>query len=361
MPELAEVEFYRRRWDAGMDQPVVAVRIHPRARDFRGVDPGALVRALTGQPLAGSEARGKQMLFRFGEAAWLGIHLGMTGRLRVEAGVRGPVRPGRQRGGRTRGNSVAPSQEPTRHTPAEDARHDHLVLEQPGRRLVFSDPRMFGRIRFDAGAEPPPWWKALPPSVLDPAFDVAALGAFLRRRARAPLKGVLLLQERFPGVGNWMADEILWRAGLHPSRPAGSLEAGELGRLWREVRFVARGALRSIAHDGRRLPRGWLFHQRWADGGLCPRSGVPLVRETIGGRTTCWSPAVQSSQPAPPARRRGRRVPAPPTVETVRNARRIPAVGTVKTVETVETVRTARPVSAMRTVSRAAGSGRSPR
>lgn len=361
MPELAEVEFYRRRWDAGMGQPVIAVRIHPRARDFRGADPRALVRALVGQHLTGSEARGKQMLIRFGEAAWLGIHLGMTGRLRVDAGLRGSVRPGRRRGGRTRGNSVAPSQEPTRHIPAEDARHDHLVLEQPVQRLVFSDPRMFGRIRFDAGVEPPPWWRALPPSVLDPAFDVAALGAFLRRRARAPLKGVLLLQERFPGVGNWMADEILWRAGLHPSRPAGSLHAGELGRLWREVRFVARGALRSIAHDGRQLPRGWLFHQRWTDGGLCPRSGVLLVRETIGGRTTCWSPAVQSPQPAPPARRTGRSAPEAPTEGPVKNAKRSPTVRPVKNAKRIPTVRTVKNARKVRTVSRAAGSGRSPR
>jgi formamidopyrimidine-DNA glycosylase len=117
--------------------------------------------------------------------------------------------------------------------------------------------------------------------------------AFLRRRARSPLKAVLLDQDRFPGIGNWMADEVLWRAGLHPRRKAGELDPRESHRLYRELRFVARGALRSIGAEGRRLPRGWLFHDRWEDGHACPRTGVPLVRETVGGRTTCWSPGRQ--------------------------------------------------------------------
>ena len=63
---------------------------------------------------------------------------------------------------------------------------------------------------------------------------------------RAPLKAVLLQQERFPGIGNWMADEVLWRAGLHPARPAGSLQPKEIARLWRECRAVCRQALRVI-------------------------------------------------------------------------------------------------------------------
>jgi formamidopyrimidine-DNA glycosylase len=173
--------------------------------------------------------------------------------------------------------------------------HDHLVLVQAERRLIFSDPRLFGRVRFDAGSEVPEWWRRLPPELLSDAFRRELVADFLRRRGRSPIKAVLLMQDRFPGIGNWMADEILFRAAIHPRRPAGTLQPAEIEVLWREIRTVARIALRSLSAGERDLPRHWLFHRRWDDGGTCPRTGVTLVRETIGGRTTCWSPGRQPS------------------------------------------------------------------
>ncbi|MBL9215480.1 MAG: Fpg/Nei family DNA glycosylase [Opitutaceae bacterium] len=271
MPELAEVEFYRRRWSAGHGDRVRAVRVHAGKPLFRQCDPARLVRGLTGATLLGSEAAAKQMLFRFSGGGWLGLHLGMSGELRVEAPAYAP------------------------------ARHDHLILVQRARQLVFSDPRMFGAVRWHQGPRPPEWWTRLPPPIRSAAFTPAAVGAFLQRRRRAPLKAVLLQQERFPGIGNWMADEVLWRAGLHPRRAAGGLTPAEVRRLHRACRTVCRQALAVIAGAGGRLPpdlnahipRSWLFWHRWEDGGRCPRTGVPLVRETIGGRTTCWSPGRQ--------------------------------------------------------------------
>jgi len=275
MPELAEVELYRRVWDAGIGERVLAVELHAGKRIFRGTDTRALTRALTGAVLRGSEAHGKQMLFRFEPDAWLGLHLGMTGKLRVDGkGARAALRGLRTDAG-------------------DGPRHDHLVLAQRDRRLVFADARLFGRVRFHQGAGPPDWWTSLPPGVLSRRFTEAWVAEFLRRRARSPIKPVLLMQERFPGIGNWMADEILWRAGIHPRTPAGALPPEAVRALRREIRAVARGALRALRDTERRLPARWLFHQRWGDGGKCPRTGAPLVRETIGGRTTCWSPARQ--------------------------------------------------------------------
>jgi formamidopyrimidine-DNA glycosylase len=271
MPEFAEVEFYRKRWNPGLGRRVRAVRLHPRAKVFRECAARRVQRELTGASLLASTAAAKQMLFRFSGGRWLGLHLGMSGELRVESAG---------------------------YTPQK---HDHLVFVQRGRCLVFSDPRMFGRIRLDAGREPPAWWTRLPPPILSDAFTAGAVAGFLHRRGRAPIKAVLLLQERFPGIGNWMADEILWRAAIHPRRSAGSLCAPEVQRLWRECRRVCRLALATIAGRGDevppalnvRIPDSWLFNHRWEDGGRCPRTGAALVREEIGGRTTCWSPGRQ--------------------------------------------------------------------
>jgi formamidopyrimidine-DNA glycosylase len=274
MPELAEVEFVRRRWDPGLGNVVATVRLHPRARVLRAVDWARLARRLADARLDSSEAAAKQMLFRFTaadrEALWLGIHLGMTGELRVRpAGL-------------------------------PDAKSEHLILDQPaaGQSLVFSDPRMFGRVQFHEGPVAPDWWTQIAPAITSPAFTLEAVSDFLRRRARAPIKAVLLMQQRFPGIGNWMADEILWRAAIHPARRCGELSPAEVKKLHRETVWVAREALRIIgAADTAAAwpdpPATWLFQHRWEDGGRCPRTKNLLERAEIGGRTTCWSPARQ--------------------------------------------------------------------
>ncbi len=272
MPELAEVDFFRRRWhEAALGGRVTAILTHDKKKLLRELDLPKFRHALLGATLESSEARAKQMLFRFSGGAWLGIHLGMSGELTVA---------------------------PPDHAPGK---HDHLVLVMEKHALVFTDPRMFGSVDFHIGAEPPAWWSKIAPDILSKEFTLEAVSTFLTRRARAPIKAVLLMQERFPGVGNWMADEILWRAAIHPKRLAGSLAPAEVRTLWSECRKVCQLALDRIAGRGGPLPpnlnvnipRSWLFWHRWEDGGTCPRTHTPLVREEVGGRTTCWSPARQ--------------------------------------------------------------------
>ena len=272
MPELAEVEFYRKRWAlAATGERVTRVELNADKRPVRHIAIRDARRVLIGAKLVSSETAAKQMLFRFGADARLGVHLGMTGEL-----------------------IVAPSD-------FAPGRHDHLVLFTRQHALVFRDPRMFGRIEFHDGPEEPSWWTRIAPPVLSPAFTREAVGDFLRRRARSPIKAVLLMQHRFPGIGNWMADEILWRAAIHPARTAGALSPDEVATLWRACRTVARQALDAIAGRGNQLPadlnvgipRSWLFLHRWSDGGRCPRTGALLRRDTIGGRTSCWSPGRQ--------------------------------------------------------------------
>jgi formamidopyrimidine-DNA glycosylase len=272
MPELAEVEFFRRRWaEAATGERVVRVLTHDQKKLLRKLDAPKFRRALTGAKLLSSETAAKQMLFHFSGDVWLGIHLGMSGELSV-------AKPD--------------------HAPGK---HDHLVIVTTRHALVFNDPRMFGSVDFHLGKEPPSWWSKIAPAILSKTFTVDAVAAFLRRRSRAPIKAVLLMQERFPGVGNWMADEILWRAAIHPRRLAGSLTPTEVKTLWRACRNVCRQALVAIAGRGRKLPRDlnvniprtWLFTHRWRPGGRDPKTGTPLAHATIGGRTTCWSPARQ--------------------------------------------------------------------
>ena len=264
MPELAEVEHSRRQWNPGHGEFVRRVGLTKSdSRVFRDTDTAALRRCLPGQQLLGSEARGKQMLFQFSGGFWLGIHLGMSGELRRE------------------------------DDPAYTSRkYDRLVLYSDHRALVFEDKRLFGRVRFHHGPSVPAWWTSLAPGVLSRQFTLAATAKFLQRRRRAPIKAVLLMQEHFLGIGNWMADEILWRARLHPAQLAGTLDDAQIGRLHDKVRWVSRTAIRIISDDWT-YPPTWLFAHRWEPGGQCPRCRAALDRATVGGRTTCWCPACQ--------------------------------------------------------------------
>jgi formamidopyrimidine-DNA glycosylase len=102
---------------------------------------------------------------------------------------------------------------------------------------------------------------------------------------------VLLDQTFAAGVGNWIADEVLYQARISPHRRVDSLSDAEADRLRVTLRRVLDVAIRAGA-DGARFPRTWLFHVRWERGVPTPR-GERLRHDTIGGRTTAWAPAVQ--------------------------------------------------------------------
>ncbi|MEY2479093.1 MAG: formamidopyrimidine-DNA glycosylase [Verrucomicrobiota bacterium] len=263
MPELAEVEWYRKQWNAGRAEKIVDLSLHARKRIFRGTNTRKLRQRLIREKFLDSEARGKRMLFKFSGENWLGIHLGMTGTLRVESEN---FRAGK---------------------------HDHLVLFQEKRALVFRDSRQFGRVRFHHGRDEPDWWKRNIPEIVSAKFDREFVDRFLDRHKKAPIKAVLLLQNGFSGIGNWMADEILWRAKIFPSRPAGKLDRDERTAFFRATKSIARKSLETLGKNYSDPPKNWLIHQRWKCSGICPLHRSPLQRATIGGRTTAWCPRCQ--------------------------------------------------------------------
>ena len=262
MPELAEVEWYRKQWDAGVGGAVIQVKLHARKYVLRDLDQRAL-RRLIGKTLIRSERHGKQMLFRFSDNHWLGIHLGMTGKMRTE---------------------------PTDFRPGK---YDHLVLYQSERALVFSDTRQLGRVRIHSGADQPEWWKSYPPQIETRGFDRAFFATFLRRHEKAPIKAVLLMQNGFAGIGNWMADEILWRAGVLPGKRTFRLTTDEREAIFKETKYVVQKALATTGNDFSDPPTKWLIHQKWKREGVCPKHRTVLRHGIIGGRSTVWCPKCQ--------------------------------------------------------------------
>ncbi|MEM0966438.1 MAG: DNA-formamidopyrimidine glycosylase family protein [Verrucomicrobiota bacterium] len=268
MPELAEVEYYKRRWEPSLGERVVSVSLHEQNRIFRGTPTAALASQIKGTRFQQALTHGKQMVFRFGVRGWVGIHLGMAGKL-----LREPTA------------SYVPH------------KHDHLVIQTGKACLVFRDTRYFGRVLWFYGKEDPPWWAHRGPDILSPQFSHAYFDRILDKRPGSPIKPLLLNQDAFPGIGNWMADEILWRAAIHPATRTRRLDPNDRRILYAKTREVCRAAMKVIAPDWSTPPKTWLFTHRWKDGGTCPKTGEPLLRIEVGGRTTCFSPARQGAKP----------------------------------------------------------------
>jgi formamidopyrimidine-DNA glycosylase len=264
MPELPEVETQRRRvqrWLKGRRLAAVTVADDPVV--LAGLSPRGLANALRGRRVEAVRRRGKHLWLELDRRPWLAFHFGMTGWF----------------------SFYRRAEERPRFWKIE-------LVADDGRRLAYTDPRRFGRIRLQ---QDPPHEAPIarlgfdPLEGLPPARDLAQ---HLARR-KAPLKAVLLDQSLFAGVGNWVADEVLYQARLSPRRPASSLSLAEVRRLRDKLHDVIERAV-GVGADSDRFPPSWLFHTRWGRrvGALTARAEA-IVHETIGGRTTAWVPTRQ--------------------------------------------------------------------
>jgi formamidopyrimidine-DNA glycosylase len=260
VPELPEVERYRQLADAAaLDRPIAAVRAPDPWYLKRGLTAEAANAALVGTRFVAARRRGKLMLLDTDGGSVLGLRFGMSGRLVVDgaAGIDRLIYG----------------------TAGTDPRYERFAVAfSGGGAMVMDDPRRLG------GVELEPDLAALGPDAL------GLTGAELKRAlagSGAPLKARLLDQARIAGIGNLIADEVLWRAGLSPLRAAGGLGPAALKRLHGSLtEGLAELIERGGSHTG-----DLTEHRR--PGGLCPRDGTPLVRATVGGRTTWWCPRHQ--------------------------------------------------------------------
>jgi formamidopyrimidine-DNA glycosylase len=261
MPEMIEVEAYRDLAErAALGRRVSAVETPDQWYLKRGLVPAAL-QVLVGCQLSAARRRGKLLLLETRGpdgtvGPVLGLRFGMSGRLVVD-GAAGVSELGHS------------TNEPL-------ARYDRFGLVfADGGHLRVRDPRRLGGVEID------PAEAGLGPDAA--SVTLAGLRAALDA-SRAPLKARLMDQSRLAGVGNLIADEVLWRASLSPRRPAGSLSAPELRRLHRHLRAAVTDlGTRGGSHTGD------LMEQRRPEG-TCPKDGRLLQRETVGGRTTWWCP-----------------------------------------------------------------------
>jgi formamidopyrimidine-DNA glycosylase len=274
MPELPEVETIRRQL-----APLVEGRRLQRMeildpRWSRPLAPAELSAAVEGRRIESLQRRGKYLLWRLQGDVSLAQHLRMTGSLLWEPrGEPGHVRV--------------------------------RLLLRPRARLVITDPRRFGTGQLLIGLEALEAFFAerLGVEPLDERFTAAHLRALARGR-KTPIKSLLLDQRRIAGVGNIYADEALFRAGVHPLRPAGRLTAAQHSLLREAViealcaGIDAKGAsiddFRHIDGVSGAFQDEFLVHRR--AGERCGRCGAEIAKMVVGGRGTY---VCESCQPRP--------------------------------------------------------------
>jgi formamidopyrimidine-DNA glycosylase len=281
LPELPEVESVRRRLRRALrGRRILGVEASNDPIVLGDLPAAALVAALRGRCIEDVRRKGKHLYFVLDQPPWPLFHFGMTGWFHID-------REDRERRihGRAKRRVPIPATGPRRF--------QRVAIDvEGGTRAVFTDPRRFGRIRLQRDPLNEPPLSLLGFDVLDELPPAASLRALLARR-QAPIKAVLLDQALFAGVGNWIADEVLYQARIRPDRAAASLAPAEVAALRRAIVSVVRRAV-AVDADSARFPRSWLFHHRWGrNADAVTRSGERIVHATIGGRTTAWVPARQ--------------------------------------------------------------------
>lgn len=259
MPELIEVEMYRLDLAPLVGGTVEAVRVgdgrfvRPRGSDVEIFD------VLVGARLSAARRHGKLLLAHFADPeAVVGLRFGMTGRLLVD------------------GASSIDQLEYA--SPRDEPGWDRFEIQISGQRVVVRDQRCLGSVEFE------PDTSSLAPEAGTVSTEILHRAFVGRSKA---VKAALLDQQILAGLGNLLADEALWSAGIAPATPVDELSEVQLGEL---SASIVETIERLTARGGSNTGESFAVRQ---DGALCPRCGGRMRRSSIGGRTSWWCSSHQ--------------------------------------------------------------------
>lgn len=178
----------------------------------------------------------------------------------------------------------------------------HLATaENPSVEIAYTDARRFGRVRLvDCPGPEIRQHSPLKENGPDPVVDIDRFTEdYLRSKMKTrhvPVKALLLDQATISGIGNWVADETLYHAKLHPEQYSDTFSDAEITKLYESVRYVCQTAVDKLG-DSDEFPKHWIFDYRWGKGAKGAADKLPngerLAFITVGGRTSCYAPAVQ--------------------------------------------------------------------
>lgn len=278
VPELPEVETVCRIMRRALVGKVIdEVEIVPDSIVFGGAPEAGIAAAIKGRKVTTVGRKGKTWWIELDGGPTVFGHLGMSGWIR-ELG--------------------APTIRLKEHgdAPLDDEngrpRFLKMMLTAGGSRVALTDGRRLARVWLGESAAKDSKVRALGPDAFDELPSGEAFEALFAKR-KAPIKASLMDQKILSGLGNWLADEVLYHARIAPQRLGTSLSKKEFAALRAAIVDVLTVAVEAGADD-KLYPADWLFHFRWGGSKGHDKLGVhDIVREQVGGRTTAWLPSLQ--------------------------------------------------------------------
>lgn len=310
MPELPEVERAAKLLrDVAKGKRVESVQTFEDTIVFSGTTHEAFKHTVTGRVVNDAQRYGKLFYITLGgEGKHPVLHFGMTGMLQV----RGSAPTYYRENGRKKVNvdewpprftKFVLNLVPVEDTPSSSTERPTLLDGSlPRTEIAFLDPRRLARIRLCSNplTEPPISELGFDPILSMPPLETFAVAVHKRS---CPIKALLLDQSFSAGVGNWVADEILYHARVHPEQRCNTLSDEQIKELHEKTVYVTRTAVDANADDSL-FPENWLFKHRWGKGKKKGNTGAPLLLATgkpatikwvtVGGRTSAYVVELQS-------------------------------------------------------------------
>ncbi|KAH7040354.1 Formamidopyrimidine-DNA glycosylase N-terminal domain-containing protein [Microdochium trichocladiopsis] len=295
MPEIAEVArvtHYLRQHLTGKTIGNVIAADDANVFGKVGTSGAEFERALKGRKVVTAGSQGKYFWLVMDQPPHPVMHLGMTGWVHI------------------RGEQTAYTRYAERHKDGEEVwppKYTKFQLETAGApsvEVAFTDARRFSRIRLvncpgaDIRKHSPLVENGPDPVVDKDRFTEEYLRSKMKSR-HVPIKALLLDQAMISGIGNWVGDEIMYQAKLHPEQYSDDFDDADITTLYNAVKYVCDTAVEKLG-DSDQFPPDWLFNHRWGKGKKDSAKTLPngekLIFITVGGRTSCVVPGVQKKK-----------------------------------------------------------------
>lgn len=293
MPEIAEVArivyFIRRHLVGKTIAKIIAVddaNVYGKV----GTSGAEVQKSLAGKKIVGAGQQGKYFWIVMEKPPHLLMHFGMTGWLKIKSEDTNYYRKEKKKG-----------EDDEEEWPPRFWKFHLETKGEPRVEAAFVDSRRFARVRLLDCPESeirrvPPLKENGPDPVVDKELVTLEWLMELCRRKKIPIKALLLDQANISGIGNWVGDEIMYHAKMHPEQYSNTLSDDQLHQLHESIHHICDTAVALLA-DYEKFPEDWLFNHRWGKGKKdAPKSlpsGEKITFLTVGGRTSAVVPSIQ--------------------------------------------------------------------
>ncbi|XP_057843230.1 formamidopyrimidine-DNA glycosylase isoform X1 [Cryptomeria japonica] len=283
MPELPEVEAARRAVHEHCGgKRIIKAMIADDPKVIDGIAPSELEKGIVGKKIIAAHRKGKNMWLQLDSPPFPSFQFGMTGAVYIK------------------GVSVTKYKRSAINDKDEwPSKFSKVFVElDDGTEMSFTDKRRFARVRLLENPEMvPPISELGPDALLDLMPEDVFINALSKREIA--IKSLLLDQGFIAGIGNWVADEVLYQARIHPLQSSSKISKENCKSLRKCIEEVIEKAL-EVGADSSQYPENWIFHSREKKLAKAFVDGKEIEFITVGGRTSAYVPDLQKVDgPAP--------------------------------------------------------------